>query len=90
VKFDADVFRARRGQETERLAFEYERGVGSVVDHNEIIFLREFDNFGKELCGRARASWVVRIIQHKHFGFLQDVSRHGIQIRQKLIRLGQC
>ena len=47
VQFDADVLRAGRGQEAQRLAFEDQRGVGGIVNDDEVVLLRELDDFAR-------------------------------------------
>ena len=57
VQFDADIHRAGRGEERERLAFEYQRGIGGVVDDDQIVLLGEGDDLRRRIrCGRLRRS----------------------------------
>ena len=49
MKLKADVHRSRRGQKAKRHALEHERGVGEIVDDDEMIRLREGDHLGEKI-----------------------------------------
>ena len=52
MKLEADVQRARRGEEAQGLALEDQRGVGEIVDDDQAVGLGEGDDLGEE-----RAAW---------------------------------
>src|ERR1051325_2854112 len=69
MEFDADVFRARRGEEIQWFAFEHERGVRGVVNDNDVVLFGKGDDFSKKLRRRRSAGWIVWIIDDENFRF---------------------
>src|SRR5262245_45485364 len=67
VQFNPDFFLARGSQETERLAFEHERGVSRVVNDDEVMPASESDDGLEEFRSGAGASRIIRIIEDKDF-----------------------
>src|SRR5258706_3998071 len=62
MKLDSDFLRSRRGEEAQRLAFEYKGGVGRVVNHHDPAAPGELDYFGAELRRGADGRPTVPII----------------------------
>ena len=60
MEFDADVLRAGRGEEAQRLALEHQRGVGGVVNDDEVVLPGEGDDPGEKLRRGAGAGRIVR------------------------------
>ena len=91
VQLDADVFRARRGEEAQRfVAVVNQADVGGVVDDDEVVRLGEVDDLGEERRCGTRAGRVVRIVQHEHLGLGQHVGRDAVEVWQIIVLRRQC
>lgn len=89
MEFHADIDGSGHAEKAERFAFEDERGIGGVVDDDEGMFFREFDDPRKEFGCGGSSGGVVGIIEDQSFGFGEDVGRDGLEIREKMIFFGK-
>jgi PAS domain-containing protein len=89
MQFQPDFLRAGRGQETQRLALEDERGVSGVVNDRQPVLERELHHLGEKLRRRPRPGRIIRVIQHQRLALAQDFRRNRIQVRQKAVALQQ-
>src|SRR3954470_12544577 len=66
MEFDPDVFCSGRREEAERLAFEDERGVGGVMNDDDVVLFREGDDLRKKLRRYRSSGRVVRVIDDQN------------------------
>src|SRR6266436_2394431 len=89
VQFDADFLRSGGGEEAQWPALENQRGIGRVMYDDEVVLSGELHDVRKKLRCVAGAGGVIGIVEHQDLGLGQHFGGNGIEVGQKLVRLGE-
>ena len=85
VEFQSHVLGSWDGKEAQRLSLKNQRGVGGIMDNDDLLLFRELDHLLEKLRSSRGSRRIVRIVENQHLRFVQNLPGDGIEAWQEFV-----